>query len=86
MEKIIQIAIKPDTPDTDWATIALTNEGRIFRHRVNERWEEFPLPPLHTDEIDHESKGHICSQCVKIDDNAEKCPYRNPECPIDYPK
>lgn len=81
MERIIQITASDST------IFCLTNEGRIFFKRTGEAdWLESSLPPLHTDEIDHESKGHICSQCVKIDDNAEKCPYRNPECPIDYPK
>lgn len=82
MEKIIQITV-----DDRQNLLTLTNEGRIFSKMACEvKWEEISLPPLHTDEIDHESKGHSCSQCVKEDDNAEKCPYRNPECPIDYPK
>lgn len=60
-EKIIQIAI------SDLAALLLTNEGRVFFKRTGESyWIESPLPPLHTNEIDHEIPEHSCTQCVEV--------------------
>lgn len=62
MEKIIQIA------DINGYPTVLTNKGRVFMLGKNKSmiWEEIPLPPLHTDEIDHEIPEHSCTQCVEV--------------------
>jgi len=60
-EKIIQIA------GIGSVATLLTNEGRVFFQKPGEiDWIEAPLPPLHTNEIDHEIPEHSCTQCVEV--------------------